>query len=114
MGAGALLLGLHLAGLPGWACPFKSLLGIPCPGCGLTTAMGQLLHGQLSQALQTHAFAPLFLFALVVMTVVIALPERQHKSAVGWIAKFEGRTGMTAWALAALLVYWGLRLAGLV
>jgi len=114
VGTGALLIGLHLAGLPGWPCPVKSLLGIPCPGCGLTTAIGQFLHGQWSASLHTHAFAPIFLFALAVMAVVLIMPEKQHKSAVAWIERFERRTGITALMLAALLVYWVIRLAGLV
>jgi hypothetical protein len=114
VGSGVLLVGLHLAGLPGWACPFKTMFGIPCPGCGLTTAMDQLLHGQLSNSLHTHAFAPIFLFSMVVMAVVLTLPEKQHKSAVEWIARFERHTGITALILVALMVYWVIRLAGLV
>jgi hypothetical protein len=114
VGAGTLLVGLHLAGLPGWACPFKSLFGIPCPGCGLTTATGQLLHGQLIASLHTHAFAPIFVLAFFVMAVVLFLPEKQRVSTVAWIAKFERCTGMTSLVLAALLLYWVVRLAGLV
>ncbi len=114
IGTGALLVGLHLAGLPGWACPFKSLFGIPCPGCGLTTATGQLLHGQFSASLHTHAFAPIFFFSYLVMAVVLFLPEKQRTSAIEWIAMFERRTGITSLILAALMLYWVIRLAGLV
>jgi len=114
VGAGALLVGLHLAGLPGWACPFKSLTGIPCPGCGLTTATGELLHGEFLASLNTHAFAGIFLAAYLVLAVVLFLPEEQRRSAVAWIAMFERRTGITSLVLSALMIYWGFRLAGLI
>jgi hypothetical protein len=114
VGAGALLAGLHLAGLPGWACPFKSLFGIPCPGCGLTTATGELFHGQFLASLNTHAFAGIFFVAYLVMTVVLFLPEEQRRSAIAWIAMFERRTGVTSLVLTALMIYWGFRLAGLI
>jgi len=114
VGAGAVLVGLHLAGLPGWACPFKSLFGIPCPGCGLTAATDQLLHGQFVASFHTHAFAPIFFVAYLVMATVLFLPEKQRKSTVTWIAEFERHTGITALILAALLIYWVVRLAGLV
>jgi hypothetical protein len=113
VGTGALLIGLHLAGLPGWACPFKSLFGIPCPGCGLTTATDQLLRGHFINSLHTHAFAPIFSVAYLVMAVVLFLPEKQRKSTVDWIAKFERRTGITSLILVSLMLYWVIRLAGL-
>lgn len=113
VGTGAVLIGLHLAGLPGWACPFKSLFGIPCPGCGLTTATGQLLHGQFSASLHTHVFAPIFVFSYLVMAITLFLPEKQRKFALEQIAKFEMRTGITSLILAALMFYWVIRLAGL-
>ena len=110
---GVLQVGLHLAGLPGWACPFKSLFGIPCPGCGLTTAVDQLFHGQMIDSLHTHAFASVFVFSFLVMTVVLLLPEKQRESTIAWIAKFEQRTGITSLILVSLLIYWVIRLAGL-
>ncbi len=112
--AGALQTGLHLAGLPGWACPFKQVFGIPCPGCGLTTATGQLLHGQFAESLETHLFAPVFLGAFVLMAVALLLPKPGYHAVVGWIAALESRTGMTAWILIGLLGYWIVRLMGLV
>jgi hypothetical protein len=43
MGAAVgLQFGLVTAGLPGWPCPFKAAFGIPCPGCGLSTAVGTI------------------------------------------------------------------------
>lgn len=114
VGVGAVQVGLHLAGLPGWACPFKSLFGLPCPGCGLTTATDQLLRGQFSASLQTHAFASIFVFSFLVMALVLFLPEKQRKSMIAWIARFEQRTGVMALILVALLIYWVIRLAGLV
>ena len=113
VGAGGLNLGLALAGLPGWACPIKSTLGIPCPGCGLTTACVQLLKGQPGSALQTHAFAPIFLFAFFVMLAVILLPKNQRDATALWVARFEQRTGVTSLVLTGLILYWGFRLVGL-
>jgi len=113
VGAGVLQVGLHLAGLPGWACPFKQTFGIPCPGCGLTTATGQLFHGQWLSSLQTHAFAPFFAFAFFIMAIVSFLPQNQRQSMLTRVAGFERRTGVTSWLLAALMIYWVIRLAGL-
>ena len=47
----ALLLAVRLP-----LCPFANLLGIPCPGCGMTRATLALLSGEVSTAL---AFQPL-------------------------------------------------------
>ncbi len=113
-GAGILQLGLHLAGLPGWACPFKALFGIPCPGCGLTTSVGQIFQGRLGDALHTHAFAPIFIAAFIVMAAVVLLPEKQRELAIARIAVFERRTGVTSLVLTGLMLYWVVRLAGLV
>ncbi|RIK54801.1 MAG: hypothetical protein DCC59_02735, partial [Chloroflexi bacterium] len=57
-GLGVVHIGLNLAGLSFWSCPILSATGVPCPGCGLTRAVMQLLHGDVAASLQTHAFAP--------------------------------------------------------
>lgn len=35
-------------------CPMASLLGIPCPGCGLSRAAVALLHGHYAEAYRFH------------------------------------------------------------
>lgn len=114
VGAGVAQMGLYLAGLPTWACPIKATLGIPCPGCGLTTAIGQLIRGDFALSFHTHAFAPYFVFAFCVMAVVLFMPEKTRTPAIAWIEKFEKQTGTTTWFLVLLLLYWGFRLAGIV
>lgn len=69
IGAGALHVGLSLAGFSLWTCPFRAATGIPCPGCFLTTAILDLLHGKFFASIQAHAFAPVFLGALTFMSV---------------------------------------------
>ena len=113
VGAGMLQVGLHLAGLPGWVCPIKAATGIPCPGCGLTAATGALLHGRWREALSIHAFAPLFLLAFVLLAVVSVLPEGARQGILARISSFEKRTGITAWVLFSLIIYWSLRLPAL-
>lgn len=111
-GVGGLQLGLHLLGLPGWACPIKSTFGIPCPGCGLTAAMGELLHGKIGAAIYTHAFAPVFLAAFGLILVAVLLPKARREQLASIVARFEQCTGVTAWVLSALMVYWIVRLFG--
>src|SRR5262249_15461535 len=69
-GAVLLQLILSLFGIPGWTCPFFHTFGIPCPGCGLTRATLFLFRGDWKQALIMHAYAPIFLFGLVIIILV--------------------------------------------
>jgi hypothetical protein len=109
-GVVAVQFGLVTAGLPGWTCPFKAAFGIPCPGCGLSTAVGLLLHGQWYAAMTKHAFAPVFLLGLVIVVGVSILPEAVRMAAVQKIAAIEKRTGVTAVVMIGLMLYWGFRL----
>ena len=62
-----LLLVSHLpsdgAGVP--VCLFQTMSGLPCPGCGLTSALSSLIQGYPANAVSYHPFAfivlPLFL-----------------------------------------------------
>jgi hypothetical protein len=108
-----LQVGLHLLGLPGWACPFKAAFGIPCPGCGLTAAVDELLHGNVLASLHTHAFAPLFLAAFGLILFAACLPQAMRQRLSAAVASFESRTGLAAWVLSALMLYWSIRLFGI-
>jgi len=113
-GAAGVHLGLYMAGLPAWTCPIRAATGIPCPGCGLTTATGQLLHGDIITSLQTHAFAPVFLLGSFLLTVTTLLPGEYHKRVTEAISRFESRTGILSWVLSGLVFYWGARLIGFI
>lgn len=47
-------------------CPMAAVLGIPCPGCGLTRATLALLHGNFALAFRFHPLvfwvAPVYVF----------------------------------------------------
>lgn len=45
-------------------CPFRTLTGWWCPGCGLTRATHHLFHGDIGQALRYNLFVVVILFAL--------------------------------------------------
>ncbi len=76
--AGALWLRLNL---PVPVCTFHMLTGIPCPGCGSTRAMRQLLEGNFEQALHFNpltvcVFAAIAIFDLyAVLVLLFRLPR---------------------------------------
>lgn len=110
VGAAVVHGGLNLLGLPSWECPIRHTLGVPCPGCGLSRAMGALLHGDWQTALTYHAFAPIFLASLIFMGVVLLLPAAPHRQIVDWTRVFETKTGLVAFGLVSLMIYWVIRL----
>jgi Protein of unknown function (DUF2752) len=107
---GPVQVGLLAIGQHGWQCPIKAVLGIPCPGCGLSTATLLLLKGRWRESLAVHAFAPVFLVGLVMIAVVSLLPGRWRSPAIATIAALERHTGVVAIVLLALVGYWGIRL----
>jgi hypothetical protein len=97
-------------GVGGWPCPLKAAFGIPCPGCGLTRASVALLRGDFAAALGLHAFAPVLLLGLAVFAVAGFLPAARREALAGLVARFERRTRAAYVVLAAVLLYWSVRL----
>jgi len=100
---------LHFLGIPGWTCPVKTFLGVPCPGCGLTRGIGHLLHGEWGAAISNHAFSPLFLAGGCLVGLLCLVPGSHYTSVVRWVAVLESRTGIVLLFFSALLCYWGFR-----
>ena len=63
------------------ACPFRSLTGWWCPGCGLTRATHHLMHGDLLGALRYNVLLP---FVLTLITLLW----------VDWYARSTGRRSL--------------------
>jgi hypothetical protein len=109
-GLAAAQLGAVAAGVGGWPCPFLGATGLPCPGCGLTRATLALARGEWGAAMATHAFAPVLLVSLAAFAAAALLPGRQREAFAGFAERLERRTRASAFLLAALLIYWLVRL----
>jgi hypothetical protein len=68
------------------------------------------LQGDWSGALEMHAFAPVFVLALILVLVAAILPHHQQTWLIGRLEWVERRTGVTAILLISLVVYWLARL----
>lgn len=112
VGLGGLQAVASVTGYDFWDCPIRAATGVPCPGCGLTRAMDALLHGNWREALQVHAFAPIFLIGFVFIAVVTFLPVNLRLRVIDRVAWVEQHTGLTTLLLLGLIFYWGLRLFG--
>ena len=65
----------HLPPGVGLPCPLRTTTGIPCPFCGITTALRQLGGGDLGGSLSAAPLA-LVLAVLAILAVVGRLPAR--------------------------------------
>jgi hypothetical protein len=50
-------------------CLSKRLLGVECPGCGMTRALSALLHGQVAAALAFNRGAPAAFIGMLALAV---------------------------------------------
>jgi MFS superfamily sulfate permease-like transporter len=60
----------HLPGNPGLPCPLRTVTGVPCPFCGLTTSVKAVLHGDGHGAWSANPFG------LVIVTFAVLLVVR--------------------------------------
>ena len=93
----------NITGVPLAFCVLKVVIGIPCPGCGITTSIEALFHGRLANALDANAAGPyvlLFVIAQLLLTAAAAgrlLPD----VTIGRISGVNDRA-----LLALLLLAW--------
>jgi hypothetical protein len=86
----------------GIPCPLRTLTGVPCPFCGMTTATVALTHGEWGVAAQTSPLAYL-VAALVVGTapLLVARATGQAGSPRPWSAAARKRTSRIAAVIVA-------------
>lgn len=58
-------------------CVFRRVANLPCPGCGMTRAVGLLLHGKLLESIRMHPFA--LLLSLEAAIVWVFAGVRVHR-----------------------------------
>jgi len=96
-----------LVGIPVSFCVSKVLLGVPCPGCGITTSVTELFRGNGVSALQANAAGPfVLLFVAVQLLLVPAAAARSLPDDV--IARYSQLNDRGL--LAVLLFSWFIRL----
>ena len=74
--------GASRIGLPISGCIVQHLLGIRCPGCGITRSVAALLHGDLTDALAANAAGPLvcvsFVFYAAIFVLAVSRMQREE------------------------------------
>jgi len=95
-------------GLP--RCMFLEYTGIPCPGCGVTTAMSSFAHGEFGAAIRVQPFGVLIAAGIVLFFAIALLDTLRNKDA--W-AEFRRRwKPWMSWCLGvALLAAWCYKIA---
>lgn len=89
-------------GLP--PCPFLTITGLPCPGCGLTTSFA---HMSKFNPVAAFAAQPFGVYAFVLTLMLIPLSAYLVKRRVSWQMAFELRAVQFALRLSAALLIAG-------
>jgi hypothetical protein len=87
------------------SCPWRTMTGIYCPGCGSLRATHRLLHGQLADAFRLN---PLMVLSLPLLGYAV-LSTRWPRLRPPWLERFTARPAWPWILLAILLTYWVVR-----
>ena len=96
-------------------CPMAGVLGVPCPGCGLTRATLALFHGDVRQAMHLHplvpVIAPVFIAAVLSAAFGYVRGPQPSTNLKPWLAS-RPATVLAAGLLVATLGVWSARFFG--
>jgi hypothetical protein len=96
-------------------CPSAGVLGLPCPGCGLTRATLLLLHGDVARALALHPLviplAPIYLGALGALLLELVRGPTATVRTLPWVAR-RWVSILGGAVLLASVALWGARFLG--
>jgi hypothetical protein len=63
----------HVPGNPGLPCPLRTVTGVPCPLCGLTTSVKAVMRADIGAAATTNPFG---ILAVGVALLLLLRPQR--------------------------------------
>jgi hypothetical protein len=90
----ALLVGLPCLRVIPHICLFRWMTGIPCPGCGITTALSALCRLDLHAAVQANIaalpIALLFVFQILARPMVLCSSSLRREASVDRCSRFLG------------------------
>ena len=86
-------------------CPLRTLTGVPCPFCGLTTATVDMAHGQWAQAARASPLA-LLVALLVVGTAPVILARVAGLAAPPRPASDAARRRIARGAVVVVVLSW--------
>jgi hypothetical protein len=92
-------------------CLWRRLLGIPCPGCGMTRAFAHLAKGEWRAALAVHPLAPLVAGELLLGWLAWGVGTFEIGGRPRWWLGPEGLPALLLANLALLTALWMGRLA---
>ncbi|HEY0010252.1 MAG TPA: DUF2752 domain-containing protein [Tepidisphaeraceae bacterium] len=106
---GLLTLALGWLQIQWFPCPLRNVLGITCPGCGLTRGCVLLLKGQWADAIHVHAFSPLFLLLIASLVAIAAFSPSRRRFMSRRLARVERATAALPLLLMGMILYWLIR-----
>ena len=86
-------------------CPWKLVLGLPCPGCGMTRALGEATHGAFREAFGFHPLWPLILGYLAFLWIYKLIETARGRPPELPTYRIGGT------AIVVILAFWVVRLA---
>jgi hypothetical protein len=80
---------------PGLPCPLRTATGVPCPLCGMTTAVKASLRGHMRESISANPFGIL----LVVFSTVALLIPRWRSTTIPLVIVLSGVLASWTWEL---------------
>lgn len=105
VGGGILYFGIAGLGLNPMPCPFLSVTGMPCPGCGMSRSCLALLRWDLPEVWRMNPFGPVFALFWAVVGIGVALPQPWRARFAERIGSIERRSRWAAWVAIGLAIY---------
>lgn len=89
------------------SCPFKSMTGLACPGCGSQRALHHLLNFELGSAFQKNALLVLSI-PYILLGFIFDQQKQPAKKQLVWRKRLYGKTAIWI-VLAVVILFWILR-----
>ena len=88
------------------SCPSRMLTGVPCPICGITRSVANVVRGRVVEGFRLHPLAPLLVLLMIISIPIsiwkIATPVTEMTDSQ--IERTESRSKIRGWIIVVLVL----------